>query len=233
MCGRVIAHGGFANRGVNDGIDFLPNMEGLLGNNLMRTDALDRVVASGHFGDDRVVIIGVKPSAIADLAAGFGVERCVVEDDLAGFAGLEFLGTLIALDDSQHFAAVGAGLTIAFEVGFRELLVRGIGRLLGCTFPGGTSTFTLFSHGSVKARLIEVNAHIPNGILNEVQRQSERVVKFKRVLPGIDVRMLRSQDRYVLVEFLHSLVVGGGGRFFFYVYDSGDTFLVFNWLRCV
>ncbi len=70
------------------------------GNNLMRAHALDRVVASRHFGDDGVVIVGVKPSAIADLPAGLGVEGSVIENDLAGFSGLEFLRALAILDDS-------------------------------------------------------------------------------------------------------------------------------------
>ena len=60
----------------------------------MRPHALNRVVASGHFGDDGVVIVGVKPSAIADLAAGFGVERRVIENDLALFARLQFAARL-------------------------------------------------------------------------------------------------------------------------------------------
>jgi hypothetical protein len=66
----------------------------VFGDDLMRPHALHRVVASLHFGDDGVVIVGVKPSAIADLSAGFGVERSVIEDDLAFFSGLEFLRAL-------------------------------------------------------------------------------------------------------------------------------------------
>src|SRR5260370_32604216 len=89
MRGRVIAHGGFANRGVDDGSHSLPDANRLLGNNLMRAHALYRVVAPSHLGDDGVVIIGVEPSAITDLPAGFGVEGSVVEDDLAGIAGFE------------------------------------------------------------------------------------------------------------------------------------------------
>jgi hypothetical protein len=92
------------------------------------------------------VIVGVEPSAIADLAAGFGVEGRVIEDDLAALAGLEFLRALaVCLDDGQHFAIVGARLAIAFEVGFRELLVGGIGRLLGCAFPGSARALALLA----------------------------------------------------------------------------------------
>ena len=128
-----------ANRGVDYGVYFLPDANWLLGDDLMRAHALHGVVAAGHFGDDCVVIVGVEPSAVADLAAGFGVEGRVVEDDFAGVAGLEFLRALVALDDGQHFAVVGARLAIAFEIRFRELLVSRIGRLLGRALPGGAA----------------------------------------------------------------------------------------------
>ena len=101
----------------------------------MRAHSLDRVIAAFHFGDDSVVIVAVEPSAVADLSAGFGVERSVVEDDLAFFAGLEFLRALAVVDDGEDFAAVGAGLAIAFEIGFWELLVGGIRSLFGRAFP--------------------------------------------------------------------------------------------------
>ena len=82
----------------------------------MRAHALDRVVAAFHFRDDGVVVVAVEPSAVADLPAGLGVERCVVENDFAFVAGLEFLRALSVVDDGEHFAAVGAGLAVAFEV---------------------------------------------------------------------------------------------------------------------
>src|SRR5580658_5613091 len=95
----VIAHGRFSNGGVDYGVYFIADANWLPGCDLMRTDALDRVVTSGDFGDDRVVVVGVEPSAIADLAAGLGVEGRVVEDDLAVVSGLEFLRALARFDD--------------------------------------------------------------------------------------------------------------------------------------
>ena len=115
VCGGVIAHRGLADVGVDDGINFLSDADRLLSYDLMRAHALDWGVAAGHFGDDRVVIIGVEPSAIADLAAGLGVEGRVVEDDLALFTGLKFLRALAVLDNSEDFAVFGARLAVAFE----------------------------------------------------------------------------------------------------------------------
>ncbi len=99
MRGRVIAHCGFADGGIDNRVHFLPNANCLFYNYLMRADTLHRVVASSHFSDDGVVIVGVEPSAIADLSAGLSIEGSVVEDDLAVIAGIEFLCALIALDD--------------------------------------------------------------------------------------------------------------------------------------
>src|SRR5882724_5806160 len=99
MRGSVIAHGGLANVGVDDSIDFLSDADRLLGDDLVRAHTLDRGVAAGYFRDDGVVIVGVEPPAVADLSAGYGVEGRVVEDDLALLAGLEFLRALAILDD--------------------------------------------------------------------------------------------------------------------------------------
>ena len=81
----------------------------------MRAHTLDWVIASLHFGNDRDVIVAVEPSAVSDLPAGLRVERRVIEDDLAFLAGLKFLRALSVMDDGQDFAAIGAGLPIAFK----------------------------------------------------------------------------------------------------------------------
>src|SRR6267378_3462767 len=112
MRGGVIAHRGFSDVGVDYGVDFLPDANRLLGDYLMCAYTLNGGVAAGHFGDDGVMVVGVQPSAVADLSAGFGVEGRVIEDDLALVTGLEFLRALAALDDSQDFAIFGAGLAV-------------------------------------------------------------------------------------------------------------------------
>ena len=149
----------------------------------MSAHALDRVVASLHVGDDGVVVVAVEPSAVADLAAGFGVERRVIEDDLAFVSGLEFLRALAVVDDGQHFAAVGASLAVAFEVGLRELLVGGIGGLLGCAFPGGAGAGFVLPWPGQKTIWSNLHSSLDlEGISNEILRQSERIVEHPRQL---------------------------------------------------
>jgi len=108
--GGVVAHGGLADVGVDDGIDFVADTKGAppfrvfwggwgLYDDLMRAHALNRGVAAFHFGDKGVVIVAVQPSAVADLATGLGVERGVVENDFALLAGFEFLRALPILDN--------------------------------------------------------------------------------------------------------------------------------------
>ena len=115
MCGGVVAHGGFADAGVDDGVDFVADVDRLLRDDLVRAHALHRVIRAGHLGDDGVVIVGVEPAAIADLASGFGVEGRVIENDFAFVAGLEFFCALAAFQERKNFAALGARLAVAFE----------------------------------------------------------------------------------------------------------------------
>ena len=118
---------------------------------LVCAHTLNRVIASRHFSDDRIVIVGVKPSAIPNLSAGLGVERRVIKDDLALLASLEFLHALPILHDGKHFAAVGARLPVAFEDRLGQLLICGVGGLLGRAFPGGASALALLVHGRIEA----------------------------------------------------------------------------------
>src|SRR5712691_8124551 len=126
---RVIAHSGLPDFSIDDGVDLvahakcpptpvfgISSTEGgppyavFVGwgfyDHLMRAHPLNRVVSSLHLSDDGVVIVAVKPPAIADLSAGLSIERCVIEDDLAFLSGLEFLRTLPVADEGQHFCAV-------------------------------------------------------------------------------------------------------------------------------
>src|ERR1700722_12356771 len=139
MRSRVIPHSRLANRRIHHGIHFLPNTNGLFSDDLMRPHPLHRVVASGNLGDDGVVIVRVEPSSIPYLPARLRIERSVIKNHLARFAGLKFLRTLSALDNSEHFAVFRASLPVPLELRFRKLLVCRIRRLLRGTFPRGAS----------------------------------------------------------------------------------------------
>ena len=101
----------------------------------MRPHALHRVIASRHVGDNSIVIVRVEPSAITNLPAGFSIKGSVIKNHFARLTRLEFLRTLAALDNGEHFTIIRSRLPIAFEIGFRKLLVGRIGRLLGRALP--------------------------------------------------------------------------------------------------
>ena len=123
----VVAHGRVADLVVDHGVDFVADVDGLLGQDAMRAHALHGIGRAFDFGDEGVVVVGVEPADIANLSAGVGVERRVVEDDLAALAGLELLcadtASVVRLDDREDFRAGGKRLVIALELGARERLI--------------------------------------------------------------------------------------------------------------
>src|SRR5271168_701278 len=106
MRSRVIAHSRLTNVGVDDGVNLIANAQRLFSNHLMRPHPLNRRVASSNFGHDGIVIVQIKPSPVSNLSAGVGIERRVIEDDLAGLSSLKFPRSLPVVDDSQRFAPV-------------------------------------------------------------------------------------------------------------------------------
>ena len=180
----VVAHGGLADFGVDHGIHFLANANSLFGDDLMRAHSLDRVIAAPHLGNDGVVIVAVEPAPVADLPARFSVERRVIKNDFAFVARLELLRAHALADDGEDFTAVGASLSVAFEIGLWKLLVSRIGCLFGCTFPGSAGAFSLLLHRAIETFMVEGNTLIAGCVLHEVERHAEGVVKFERIFAG-------------------------------------------------
>src|SRR6267142_2384496 len=185
MRSGVIAHGGYAHVGIDDGIDAVPYEDRLLRNDLVCAHALDRVIAADHLRDHRIMVIAIEPAAIADLSAGLGVEGCVVENHFAFFSGLELLCALSVLQESEYLSAIGARAVVAFEVRGGKLLIFRVGGLLGGAFPGGAGALALLLHRPLEADLIEENALIACRVLHEVERHPEGVVEFESLLAGV------------------------------------------------
>ncbi len=103
----------------------------------------------------------------------------MIENDFAFLARLQFLCALTVLDDGENLAAIRASLTVALEIGFRQFLIDGIRGLLSRALPGSASTGLLLGHGNVESALIKCQSGVAYGILDEVERHAERIVKLK------------------------------------------------------
>src|SRR5579859_1637173 len=122
MRAGVIPLGSFAHIGMNYGFYFLSEMNWLARLHFVRSNTLHRHDAAVHVGDDVAGAIA-EHSDIADLTAGVGVERRVIEDDLAFFAGFQFGNALTIFYDSEHFAVGGRSLFVTLEVGLAEITI--------------------------------------------------------------------------------------------------------------
>ena len=155
----VVAHGGAADFVVDHRVHFVADVDGLLGDDAVRAHALHGIGHAFNFGDDGVVVFAVEPADIADLSARIGVERRVIEHDLAALAGLQLLransGAVVRLDDGQHLASGGERLVIALELGARERLVQRAGRGFRAALPGSLRALALLVHGGVEAGRVE------------------------------------------------------------------------------
>ena len=195
----------------------------------MRAHTLNRRVGSGDLGDDRVVIVRVEQAAVANLATRLGVERRVVEDHLAFVTGLQLLHAPAVFDDGEDGAIFGARAAVAFEVGFRELLVGWVRGLLRCAFPGGFGALPLLIHCEFEALLGELQASISNSILYEVERKPKGIVEPKGLEAGIRDQRFRisflgfGEGFQLLFELLEADFHGVGEAFLFRQYCLGHS----------
>ena len=159
-----------------------------------------------------------QPPAIPNLTARFGIERCVVENEFTGVAGLEFRRPLSVVNDGQHLGAVRASLPITLEDRPRKLLIGRISRLFRCTFPRSASTGLLLFHRAIEARFVQNKSVVPAGVLDEVSRQSERVIQAKGFIAAVDWPKVWSQvppirQRHALCKNLFRLFWGAARMF--------------------
>jgi hypothetical protein len=104
----VIAASGVAEVCVDDRVDAIAELDRLAQDGPMRKNSLHRLGTAAHVGDDGVVIVGVEPASISDLAAGVGVEAGAVENNLNRVAGIGGWHALAVLHDGQDFCAIDA-----------------------------------------------------------------------------------------------------------------------------
>ena len=76
---------------VNDSVELVADVNCLLRKQAVRADALHGIGHAFDFGDESVVVVGIKPAHVANLSAGIGIERRVIEHDFAALTGKQFV----------------------------------------------------------------------------------------------------------------------------------------------
>ena len=133
----------------------------------------------------QTAIIG-QNAGIADLAAAFGIKRCLVEHQRHLIARLGHLNGFAVFDNRKNLTFGGCGL-IADKLG-RPMRVAqvepdGFRRLLAGTGPIGAGFGALLLHRRVKPGRIDGKPALAQRILGQVKRKAVSVIKFKRNRP--------------------------------------------------
>src|SRR6516164_11577033 len=137
----------------------------LLDHDVMDEHVGDLLVGVGHAGESA---LGAHAPGIADLAAGLGIERRLIENDRAALARLE-RGRLLAVAQERRYHALGALGLVAEEFRGADLLAQREPYRVGCRLarsrPGGACLLALALHGARKPVGIDADAARPQRIL--------------------------------------------------------------------
>ncbi len=139
-------------------------------------------------------------AAVADLAAGLGIERRLVDDDDAALALLQLLHPRAVLDQRHDLARGRFGL-VAEELGGAELLFQlepeRIGRGLAGAGPGFPRLGALALHGRGKALRVDAKPARFQRVLGQVVGKAVSVVELEGDLAGERVAALQPLGRVV------------------------------------
>ena len=128
---------------------------------------------------------GGDDAAVAHLAAGLGVERCLVHDHRHVLAGPGLFDALAVNDKRLHMALDGFGLVTEEFAGADVVSGREPYRLGGRVArpgPGLARLGALAFHGGVEADLVDRNAAALERVLGQIEGKAVSVVKAERHL---------------------------------------------------
>ena len=125
---------------------------------------------------------GVEHAGVADLAAGFGVKRRLVEDQKTSFAGFQRID-LDAVAQQGDDDALGVIGFIAEEFGRADLVLDrepdGFGRGFAGAGPGLAGFGALALHGGVENVLVHADFPGAQRLLGQVEREAVGVVELE------------------------------------------------------
>src|SRR5581483_9923935 len=136
-------------------------------------------------GDTEANAVSGHDTGVADLAAGFAVERRLVHHDGAALALGERSRFLAVLDQRRNDAFGRLGL-VAQELGgaafFAQRKPDRLGRGFAGAGPGGARLLALALHRGVEAVDVDADAARLQRVLREVEREAVGVVERERGL---------------------------------------------------
>ena len=148
--------------------------------------------------------VGAQPAGIAHLAAGFGVERRVIQHHHPFFAGVERFDRLASAEQRDH-GRLFLQPVVAVELG--ATLDAEIGGLAQTELAVGAGAGALRFHFPVEAGGIELQAALAGDVGGQVHRKAVGVVELEHGLAGDD---RAGQGGDVFFQQLHAMGQGFG-----------------------
>ena len=146
-------------------------------------------------GDAEAHALAHHYAGVADLAAGFAIERGLVDDHGAVLALAERRDLLAVFHQRRHHALGDLGL-IAQEFGGAVLLAQRkphrLGRCVTRSLPGLPRLLALALHGGAERIGIDLDAAGAQRVLGEVERKAISVVERERGLAPEAVALLQA-----------------------------------------
>ncbi len=169
----------------------------LLDGGMVNEQAAPLLLRVGH-AQNRLV--GPDRAGIAHLAAGFAIERRLVDDEGDGIA-LSCGFHRSAILDERQGDALGLFGVVAEKLGrlvlFAKLEPDRLGRLVAGALPMGAGFGALAVHGILKAGKVDMNTAGAQGILGEVEREAIGVVELEGGFAVQAVALLQLAARLV------------------------------------
>jgi len=159
-------------------------------------------------------------AAIADLAAGLGVERRLVENDDSDVAFAEFIDRAAVTVERQHLAGDIEPL-VTVEGRRRTAVVE---RSRHPELAGSTRLLLLLGHGRVESGDVDAHPALAADIRRQVEREAEGVVQLER--RGAVEDALTRQAREFALEDAHAMLDGFEEAHLFLAQDVGNTRLL-------
>ena len=159
-------------------------------------------------------------ATVADLTAGLGVERRVVEDDDAHFALIQLVDRNTVLVQGQH-VGLGFEAVVAVEGGRRAVVVQ-VGRHL--ELAGGARLFLLAGHRGIEGGGIDGDLVLAADVLRQVEREAVGVVQLEGGFAVEDAAF--AQCLQFAFEDGHAVLDGLEEAVFFLLQRGDDLVLV-------